>query len=99
MIGVGAQSRAMGGAGVGMGMGTDSVFRNPAWIVDLKGFNASFGATAFMPTVKAKVGSAPGLGNGVAGESKADLSIIPIKRTKHGFAVRGHSAEEFTAKA
>ncbi|HIP60744.1 MAG TPA: aromatic hydrocarbon degradation protein, partial [Campylobacterales bacterium] len=34
MIGVGAQSRAMGGAGVGMAMGTDSVFRNPAWIVD-----------------------------------------------------------------
>ena len=77
MIGVGTQSRAMGGSGVGMGIGTDSVFRNPAWIVDLKGFNASFGATLFMPTVKAKVGPAPGLGNGVEGESKADLSIIP----------------------
>jgi len=77
MIGVGTQSRAMGGIGVGMGVGTDSVFRNPAWIVDLDGFNASFGATAFMPTVKAKVGPAPGLGNGEEGESKSDLSMIP----------------------
>ncbi len=77
MIGVGTQSRAMGGTGVGVGVGTDSVFRNPAWIVDLKGFNASFGATLFMPDVQAKIGPAPGLGNGVAGDSKADLSIIP----------------------
>ena len=77
MIGVGTQSRAMGGVGVGIGVGTDSVFRNPAWIVDMKGFNASFGATAFMPNVKAKVGPAPGLGNGQEAESKADFSIIP----------------------
>ncbi len=77
MIGIGVQSRAMGGAGIGMAMGTDSVFRNPAWIVDQKGFNASFGATAFMPDVKAKVGPAAGLGNGVEGDSKADFSIIP----------------------
>jgi len=77
MIGVGVQSRAMGGAGVGMAMGTDSVFRNPAWIVDLKGFNASFGATAFMPTVEASVGPMPMAGSGEVGESKADLSLIP----------------------
>jgi len=76
MIGVGAQSRAMGGAGVGMGIGTDSVFRNPAWIVDLKGFNASFGATAFMPTVTATVGRMFG-GNGSTTTSDADFSIIP----------------------
>ncbi len=77
MIGVGTQSRSMGGVGVGTGVGTDSVFRNPAWLVDLKGFNASFGATLFMPTVKAKVGPAAGLGNGQEAKSKADLSIIP----------------------
>jgi long-chain fatty acid transport protein len=77
MIGVGTQSRAMGGIGVGIGVGTDSVFRNPAWIVDLQGFNASFGATAFMPDVQAKVGPIPMAGNGEAGDSKADFSIIP----------------------
>ncbi|MCH9812312.1 MAG: outer membrane protein transport protein [Epsilonproteobacteria bacterium] len=85
MIGVGVQSRAMGGAGVGMGMGTDSVFRNPAWIVDLKGFNASFGATAFMPDVSANIGG-PNyntadtddvIGSGVSVKSDADFSIIP----------------------
>ncbi len=76
MIGVGAQSRAMGGAGVGMGIGTDSVFRNPAWIVDQKGFNASFGATAFMPNVTATVGPRFG-GNGSTTSSDADFSIIP----------------------
>ncbi len=76
MIGVGAQSRAMGGAGVGMGIGTDSVFRNPAWIVDQKGFNASFGATAFMPDVTATVGPRFG-GNGSTTSSDADFSIIP----------------------
>ncbi len=77
MIGIGAQSRAMGGAGVGMGIGTDSVFLNPAWAVDMKGFNTSFGATVFMPKVKAKVGPAQGVGNGQWADSKADLSIIP----------------------
>ncbi len=77
LIGVGTQSRAMGGVGVGMGVGTDSVFRNPAWIVDTKGFNASFGATAFMPDVKAKVGPFPMAGNGQEGTSNADFSIIP----------------------
>jgi long-chain fatty acid transport protein len=77
MMGVGVQSRAMGGTGIGQKMGTDSVFRNPAWLVDEKGFKASFGATAFMPTVKAKVGPKAGLGNGQWGESKSDFSIIP----------------------
>lgn len=78
MIGVGTQSRAMGGAGVGMAMGTDSVFRNPAWIVDLKGFNASFGATAFMPDVKASVTAPVPFGTGGKSvDSEADFSIIP----------------------
>ena len=76
MIGIGAQSRAMGGAGIGLDMGTDSVFRNPAWVVDSQGFNASFGATAFMPKVSAKVG--PGFGGtNQSFDSEADFSIIP----------------------
>ncbi len=76
MIGIGAESRAMGGAGIGMSMGTDSVFKNPAWVVDDQGFNASFGATAFMPKVTATVGQMAG-GNGTTVESDADFSIIP----------------------
>ena len=83
MIGIGAQSRAMGGAGVGMAIGTDSVFRNPAWVVDEKGFNASFGATLFMPKVTATA-SGPQLGMPGSAESKADFSIIPtVSHTDH----------------
>ncbi len=76
LIGIGAESRAMGGTGIGMSMGTDAVFKNPAWVVDSKGFNASFGATAFMPDVKATV-AGPQLGMPGETKSKADFSIIP----------------------
>jgi len=85
MIGIGAESRAMGGTGIGMGMGTDSVLTNPAWVVDQKGFNVSFGATAFMPNVTANIGgpnyntadTTDAIGSGVSIESDADFSIIP----------------------
>ena len=77
MMGIGAQSRAMGGLGIGTAMGTDSSYSNPAWVSDSQGFNLSFGATAFMPTVHAKVGPAAGMGNGVEAKSKADFSIVP----------------------
>jgi len=73
MISLGAESRAMGGTGVGMSMGTDSVFRNPAWLADIKGTEAMFGATYFTPTVKASNGNA----SGQSATSKADKSIIP----------------------
>ncbi len=73
LISLGAESRAMGGTGIAMGMGTDSVFRNPAWLADVKGTQAMFGATMFMPEVKAKNGNA----NGQEATSKADTSLIP----------------------
>ena len=73
LISLGAESRAMGGTGIAMGMGTDSVFRNPAWLADVKGTKAMFGATLFMPEVKAKNGNA----NGQEATSKADTSLIP----------------------
>ncbi|MBN2824478.1 MAG: aromatic hydrocarbon degradation protein, partial [Campylobacterales bacterium] len=56
MIGLGPESRALGGTGIALGMGADSVFKNPAWLVDTKGFEGMFGATLFMPTVKGKMG-------------------------------------------
>jgi len=73
LISLGAESRAMGGTGIAMGMGTDSVFRNPSWIADVKGSEAMFGATLFMPEVTAKNGNA----NGQKATSKADTSLIP----------------------
>lgn len=73
MISLGAESRAMGGTGVGMNMGTDSVFRNPAWLADVEGTEAMFGATYFTPTVKASNANA----NGQTATSQSDQSIIP----------------------
>lgn len=76
LISLGAESRAMGGTGIAMSMGTDSVFKNPAWLADVEGTEAMFGATIFMPDVKSTVGTPMG-GTGVEATSKADLSLIP----------------------
>ena len=75
LIGVSPASRGMGGIGVGMPVGpTDSIFRNPAWMSQYKGFNLSFGGILFMPEVKAKVDFG---GGPVSGKSKADLFVVP----------------------
>lgn len=76
LISLGAESRAMGGTGVAMPMGTDSVFKNPSWLADVKGTEAMFGATLFMPDVKSTVEPLMG-GDGKEATSKADLSLIP----------------------
>lgn len=73
LISLGAESRAMGGTGVAMGLGTDSVFKNPSWLTEVKGTKAMFGATLFMPDVKAKNNNA----NGEWASSQADSSLIP----------------------
>ncbi|MBU1667686.1 outer membrane protein transport protein [bacterium] len=82
LISLGAESRAMGGTGIAMAMGTDSVFKNPAWLADVEGAEAMFGATLFMPDVKAKNSSflpdgSGNASNGVEATSKADMSMIP----------------------
>ncbi len=60
LIGVSPASRGMGGIGVGMPVGpTDSIFRNPAWMSQYKGFNLSFGGILFMPHVKGKSNVTP----------------------------------------
>jgi len=73
MISLGAESRAMGGTGVAMSMGTDSVFRNPSWLADIKNTQVMFGATLFMPDVTGTNGNA----NRETATSQADQSLIP----------------------
>ena len=73
LISLGAESRSMGGTGIAMGMGTDSVFKNPSWLTDVKGTKAMFGSTFFMSDVKARNGNA----NNQWASSKADTSLIP----------------------
>ncbi|SHO80184.1 membrane protein involved in aromatic hydrocarbon degradation [hydrothermal vent metagenome] len=83
MIGLGPESRALGGTGIAIGMGADSVFKNPAWLVDTQGLVGMFGATIFMPTINAKVGATAG-GNNTEVESSADTFLIPeIAITDH----------------
>lgn len=80
LIGVSPASRGMGGIGVGMPVGpTDSIFRNPAWMSQYKGFNLSFGGIVFMPEVKARTNVTPmGPMNPPASEkSKADFFVVP----------------------
>ncbi|WPM31967.1 outer membrane protein transport protein [Hydrogenobacter sp. T-2] len=76
LIGVSPASRGMGGIGVGMPVGpTDSIFRNPAWMSQYKGFNLSFGGILFMPEVKARVQNP--LGDSGSQRSKADMFVVP----------------------
>ncbi|MDX1809260.1 MAG: outer membrane protein transport protein [Sulfurospirillaceae bacterium] len=66
LIGLGAKSRAMGGVGIAAFFGAENVLSNPALISQSKGTEINFGATLFMPDVKA---------NGV--KSSADKNVIP----------------------
>ena len=70
LIGVGAKTRAMGGAGIALSQGAESTLVNPASITKVQGTEISFGGTIFMPTIKTTLG-------GQEKKSGADLSIIP----------------------
>ncbi len=80
LIGVSPASRGMGGIGVGMPVGpTDSIFRNPAWMSNYKGFNLSFGGILFMPKVKAKTNVTPmgPMNPPASATSEADMFVVP----------------------
>jgi len=66
LIGVGAKSRGMGGAGIALSHGAESALQNPALITSVKSGEVSFGATIIMPDVET---------NGA--QSDADLSMAP----------------------
>ena len=70
LIGVGAKTRAMGGAGIALSQGAESTLVNPALITDVAETEISFGGTIFMPTIKTQMSP-------VEHKSDADLSIIP----------------------
>lgn len=73
LIGLGAQSRAMGGTGTAAFYGSENALTNPALLGKSKGTEFAFGGTVFMPDVKANATVA-----GPASQSsEADLSVIP----------------------
>lgn len=52
LIGIGAKSRGMGGAGIGLTQGAESALVNPALITSVKSKEVSFGGTIMMPSVE-----------------------------------------------
>ncbi len=77
LIGVSPASRAMGGLGTGICLEpTDSIFRNPGWLGQQRGFNVSFGGILFMPHVKARYNGSV-FGDTGYQTSDADTFFIP----------------------
>jgi len=72
LIGVGAKTRAMGGAGIALSHGAESTLVNPASITFVKESQVSFGGTIFIPSIETDIGP-----SGTYKKSDADLSIIP----------------------
>ena len=70
LIGVGAKTRAMGGAGIALSQGAESTLVNPALITKVKSNEISFGGTIFAPTIKTTF-------QGQEKKSSSDLSMIP----------------------
>ncbi len=72
LMGVGAKTRSMGGAGIALSHGAESTLVNPASITQVDGTEVSFGGTVFAPTIETDIGP-----SGTYTASAADLSIIP----------------------
>lgn len=76
LIGLGAQSRALGGTGTAAFYGAENTLTNPALLAKMKGAEFSIAGTAFMPDVKASSDiAAPG--TMASKSSDADLFGIP----------------------
>ena len=73
LIGLGVQSRALGGTGTAAFFGSENALTNPALLGKMQGTEFAIGGTAFMPDVEA---TATTFGGGSA-TSDADLSVIP----------------------
>ncbi len=70
LIGLGAQSRGMGGVGIATYFGAENALSNPALLSNSEDFEFDFGATYFAPSVSADNG-----GNSV--DSTAKQNMIP----------------------
>jgi len=73
LIGVGAKTRSMGGAGIAFSHGAESTLVNPALITHINENEISFGGTIFMPDISTEI--SPYTGGKV--DSDADISMIP----------------------
>ena len=75
IIGVGAKTRAMGGAGIAISNGAESTLVNPAAITSEDKTNITFGGTIFKSNVKTKIDP---ITQGKMYDSGGDKNIIPL---------------------
>ena len=73
LIGVGAKTRSMGGAGIAFSHGSESTLVNPALITSIESNQISFGGTIFMPDISTEITPY----SGAKKDSDADISVIP----------------------
>ncbi len=83
LVGLGVQSRALGGTGTAAYYGAENALTNPALLGKLKGTEFSFAATAFMPDVKATTNVATFPGAAASKTSESDLYGIPEVSLAH----------------
>lgn len=76
LIGLGAQSRALGGTGTAAFFGSENALTNPALLGKMQGTEFTIGGTVFMPDVEASTNVASQTGY-VSQTSENDLNIIP----------------------
>jgi long-chain fatty acid transport protein len=73
LIGLGAQSRALGGTGTAAFFGSENALTNPALLAKIKGSEFSIGGTVFMPDVKADATTF----GAASRKSDGDMYVIP----------------------
>ncbi len=71
MIGLGAQSNAMGGTGVAASYGSETIIANPAMIGKTTGTEFTFGGTYFVPSVESDNGA------GFKKSTANDTNVVP----------------------
>lgn len=77
LIGLGAQSRALGGTGTAAFFGSENALTNPALLGKSQGTEFAIGGTLFKPNVKATTDVASMTGQPVSQTSDNDTNIIP----------------------
>ena len=78
MIGLGAQSNAMGGTGVAASYGAETIIANPAMIGKSTGTEFTFGGTYFVPSVETENNIANPSAPASSGKSTAnDTNVVP----------------------
>ncbi|KUJ72713.1 OmpP1/FadL family transporter [Thiomicrospira sp. WB1] len=77
LIGLGAQSRALGGTGTAAFFGSENALTNPSLLGKGQGTEFAIGGTLFKPDVKAETNVASMPGQTASQTSEADTNIIP----------------------